>query len=97
MVGGGSGVGLGIAVTREGAGGSSSGDRPVFVVEYAGSIHCYGIAPCQSPISRTADEHIDGSMYRVNDPKPGDHPDLVLGVVGNRWVTRTGILRVFRR
>src|SRR5437763_16006686 len=53
-------------------------------------IHHDGVAPGQSAIGRTAHEHIDRPTWG-HDTKPGDDPDVVLGVKGNGWVTGTGI------
>ncbi|TMD57220.1 MAG: hypothetical protein E6I93_03305 [Chloroflexi bacterium] len=84
-------VELGIAVAKERATGCIITDRPVFVVKMTGSIYHDGGAKCQSAISRTTYKHIDRSGARILNAQPGDHPDLVPGIVGDRSVTGTEI------
>ena len=83
-------VELGIAVPVVGAAGRIIADGPVLVVKITTGIHHHSRSPRQSPIRRATDIHIDRTGGSLN-AKPGDQPDVVLGIEGHRGIAGTGI------
>src|SRR2546426_100813 len=82
---------FGITVSEERTACRIVADRPVFVVKITGSIYHYGGAKCQSSVGRTADKHVHNRRYRILNAQPGDYPNIMFGVEGNRSVTGTSI------
>ena len=74
---------LGVAVPVERAGRVVVADRPVLVVERARRRDGHRVAP-RLGVGRPAQLHVHDA--RGLDAQPGDHPDVVLGVIGDRGV-----------